>query len=196
MPFCNSCGKKISDVDEFCPICGNELKSKSVRRSPLSDKSSPVPNKLYWLIAVLLVMFFIYILFGRPSPAQPTQNRESIYEQQLALCGNGVCDYGEGIYIDCPQDCSQFFTPFQTEESGAGCMNDDVCPSYINTVKDPSGKTKTTGKCVAGLCQYSHYHIECSGSYQCPSQFPVCISYRCQMSGGCDPHTSGCVLAK
>ncbi len=55
MPFCNSCGKKVSEDDEVCPTCGKKLKLKYVRASLLSI------DKKEFVLILLSVFTSVYI---------------------------------------------------------------------------------------------------------------------------------------
>jgi hypothetical protein len=110
-----------------------------------------------WIVGITIILLAIVFVSNSNNSPQDnvSQSELSLYEQQLALCGNNICDYGEGIYLDCPSDCADY-----TGEEGGGrveCTDSTACPSGSGMMCDGALASETHFRCVfsegsAGRC--------------------------------------------
>ena len=65
MPFCNKCGEKLDDNEEFCHNCG--AKSKKYKGSDKTIKNTNKPNLIDTIISkpkLILLLIIVIIVFG------------------------------------------------------------------------------------------------------------------------------------
>lgn len=100
MAFCNKCGKKVSEDDEFCPICGKNvpIKKSAIHetRSVSTQGHNPIVNPNQALhIGLIVLAVFIVLYF-----AIPKSTSTDVY------CGDGICQSSESC-SSCSSDCGQ-----------------------------------------------------------------------------------------
>ena len=91
---------------------------------------------------VLLHIVFLIFLLGFSFSLAEVQ--AEVYSGDLAVCGNGVCEGGQGELSSCPQDCD-----IQTCSPGKDCLAD---PCTIPT--DPLGYCVYPPGQPTGTCQF------------------------------------------
>ena len=96
------------------------------------------------------------------------QRSAAIDLEQVSSCGNGVCDFGEGV-DSCPQDCC-----IPGQPCGATCGN-GICEMGEDHTSCPSDCCERTpgmdGHCIAecgnGFCEVGEDHTSCPADCAC-----------------------------
>ncbi len=169
MPFCNSCGKKVSADNEFCPNCGKKLTTKDLigaETKPITKEQKPetqpklerrpflTKNMMIGALVVFVGALIVLIPLSNKNP-----------------CGNGTCDANE--YCDsCPVDCGSCELKLADDNFLISSISwgSPSCPRKDYCAAEPLfGETCLSNGCIIGTTKLadgsSHDYNRCNQDF-------------------------------